>query len=150
MSCQISKWFFLLKKYFRELVIETGLPSLVWPSDHLSVGAVLRFNSDPAAFLKVAKIVKNVFDSKSAQEMLEADECPLTAEEKKCWLDNFDASLKAFPGKPPEEELTRIKTIQALRNEFIGTLSQDSQEFIKKYTTKKKHELKQEKKNEKT
>uniref|UniRef100_A0A7S3PP42 Endonuclease/exonuclease/phosphatase domain-containing protein n=1 Tax=Aplanochytrium stocchinoi TaxID=215587 RepID=A0A7S3PP42_9STRA len=126
----------------RKKVIKRGLPSLHWPSDHLSVGAILSFskssnlrtgvvaNPEPKTFTNLEE------ERKKARSELEN---ALSNKELKIWnkFEMAEDEQKCLNRLSPGTIEVVKKRSQAKQN-FLDSLSAEKQKIIKSYAIAKK------------
>ncbi len=126
-------------KWWRDGVVEQGLPSVFWPSDHLSIGAVFTFN--PHSPLFAPKPPKQQEDKPdpfklgwSVQDILDSTkQCPLSDEERQLYLEHCRFTPRKKPGKPSKESIERMRELSNAKEAFVTSLAgEEKQAFVRK------------------
>jgi len=137
----------------REATIEQGLPSLLWPSDHLSIGAVLKFNQDSEKFLLKDSSDEDAVDPFSvfsSHEIFLDDELnPLSEDERTEFRLHEKATTFNNAMKPSAEDIEYRKKVSADKEAFIASLEPEKQQFLRKYIALRRKELREEEKQKK-
>lgn len=136
----------------REGMIELGLPSLAWPSDHLSIGAIIEFNQDSEMFLVKEEQEEeqevDPFEIMTSDEIFGSDAFnPLSLSERAVWLDHESSTTFENNGRPSPEEIERRKTASAAKEAFLKSLPEDKESFLRKIIALRRKEAKTSKKN---
>jgi len=144
------------ERWSREGTLEQGLPSLLWPSDHLSIGAVFHFNQNSPMFAPEPIPVKEKIDPfqvmTSKEIWHDPSICPLTDEEKRLYVQHdtlMDAAKRTKKAKPTPDSIRRMREKAVQRQEFIKTLDPPKQDFVRNFIALQRREMKDKKSGKK-
>jgi len=121
----------------RRNVLESGLPCMHWPSDHLAIGCILEWKKDAdktnLCHQELTCVTKDMNESdlrRDAIELLSA--CPFELEEQR---EEFlyvtsEVVRSCAKGKPTEEEIQQIRDRRTRKKKLMSEVSDEVQQIL--------------------
>mmetsp|Transcript_29356 Transcript_29356/g.86985 ORF Transcript_29356/g.86985 Transcript_29356/m.86985 type:complete len:499 (-) Transcript_29356:38-1534(-) len=138
----------------RVAVLERGIPSEGWPSDHVPIGCVLRWRASGSKGkemedLRLSSQTQSDNTNRTAAEVLaEASEllaaCPFSSDEERREFDYVTSNVPGLPekGKPSPEQIAQLADRRIRRDKLLASATDEAQQILQRVLKLRKEALK--------